>query len=369
MVGPDGGRSRLVCPDWQPPWHLVAGVLRWRALPLADRLTALKLRSVLEEVRRDGAEAVAARVPAGQTVSEWLTAQGQSARLTQWLWAPLAIAALNQSPDDAAARPFVRVLGELFGPRVEDAAIGMSSVPLDELYAEPAQQIVRSAGGAVLRKSPARIHVSPSDRIERVSAGAEQIETGTVISAVPWHALGRIWADQPPAPLRQVIAAAAAMDSLPIVTVNIWFDEAVMAEPFAGLVGGPMHWIFDKSAIFHERAGHLSIVASGAVRLASMDNVAIAAAVREQLARALPATARARVVRSVVVREHRATFSLAPGGPPRPPAKTGLDGCYLAGDWTDTGLPGTIEGAVLSGHRAADLVLRGEPGARQPRPS
>jgi hydroxysqualene dehydroxylase len=357
MIGPGGERSRLECPDWRPPWHLVVGVLRWRALPLADRLSALKLRSVLEDVRRDGAEAVAARVPGDLTVSQWLSAQGQSVRLTNWLWEPLAMAALNQSPAEASARPFVRVLGELFGPRVEDAAIGMSAVPLDELFAEPARQLIESAGGAVLRKSAARVHVNHSGRIERVTAGSEQIETRTVISTVPWHALGRIWADQPPASLQPTVDAAAAMDSLPIVTVNIWFEDAVMTEPFVGLIGGPMHWVFDKSAIFKERAGHLSIVASGAVELASMDNAAITAAVRAQLERALPATAASRVLRTVVVREHRATFSLAPGGPPRPGTNTALSGFHLAGDWIDTGLPGTIEGAVLSGRRAADAVM------------
>ena len=357
MIGPDGKRSRLECPDWRPPWHLVVGVLRWRALPVADRLTALKLRNVLEDVRRDGPEAVAARVPEELTVSAWLQAQGQSATLTTWLWEPLAIAALNQSPAEASARPFVRVLGELFGPRVEDAAIGMSSVPLDDLFAEPARKTIESAGGAVLRKAPARIHVNPHGRIERVAAGTEVIETHTVISTVPWHALGRIWADEPPASVQSIVDDAAAMRSLPIVTVNIWFDGAVMSEPFVGLIGGPMHWVFDKSAIFQERAGHLSIVASGAVELASMDNAAITAAVRAQLERALPATVTSRIVRTVVVREQRATFSLAPGSPPRPRTKTSLGGFYLAGDWTDTGLPGTIEGAVISGRRAAHAVI------------
>ncbi len=140
-------------------------------MPLTDRLTALRLRPILSEIRRDGAAAVAARVPPGQTVSQWLTAIGQSDTLCEWLWHPLAIAALNQSPDEAAAGPFVRVLGELFGPRLEDSAIGMSSVPLDELYAEPAKRLIESAGGAVLQKTAARVHVNQSGDIEAVSRG------------------------------------------------------------------------------------------------------------------------------------------------------------------------------------------------------
>jgi hydroxysqualene dehydroxylase len=363
MIGRDGRGARLQCPDWRPPWHLVGGVLRWRALSLSERLTALRLRPVLDEVRRDGAEAVASRVPEDQTVAAWLAAHGQSAKLSEWLWRPLAIAALNQSPDEAAAAPFVRVLGELFGPRVEDSAIGMASVPLDELFAEPAAKVIEAAGGIVLKKSPARIHMNQQGAIESVDAGTARIDTRVVISAVPWHALGRIWDGEAPASIQPVIANGSALGSSPIVTVNLWFDNAVMAEPFVGLIGGPMHWVFDKSAIFSAQglgrpSGHLSVVSSGATELAAMDNAAIADAVLKQLGRALPLTASRTLLRSVVVREHRATFSLAPGGPPRPPAATGLRGFYLAGDWTDTGLPGTIEGAVQSGRTAAEAAIR-----------
>jgi len=358
MVGPDGRAFRLRCPDWRPPWHLVVGVLRWRALTRSDRLTALRLRRLLEDVRRNGAEAVAARVPANQTVTVWLAEHGQSERLSEWLWRPLAIAALNQSPDEATAGPFVRVLGELFGPRVEDSAIGMSSVPLDELFAEPAARVIESAGGVVLRKSAARIHVNDTGAIESVVAGTSRIDTRLVISAVPWHALGRIWDGETPASIQPLVANGNALGSSPIVTVNLWFDGPVMTEPFVGLIGGPMHWVFDKSAIFGEQAGHLSIVSSGATDLASMDNAAITGAVLEQLRRALPLSTSQTLLRSVVVREHRATFSLAPGGPARPAAATALPGFYLAGDWTDTGLPGTIEGAVQSGRTAAEAAIR-----------
>jgi uncharacterized protein with NAD-binding domain and iron-sulfur cluster len=117
-----------------------------------------------------------------------------------------------------------------------------------------------------------------------------------------------------------------------------------------------MHWIFNKAAIVGGNANHLSVVASGADDLTRQDNDRITAVAMDQLRLALPSLAARRVRRSVVVREHRATFSLAPGGPPRPRAVTPLPGFILAGDWTDTGLPGTIEGAVQSGHAAASLI-------------
>ena len=196
-------------------------------------------------------------------------------------------------------------------------------------------------------------------------AGDALIETSFVISTVPWHAFGRIWDTEPPAALSDIARHAAAMASSPIVTVNLWFEPEVgeaMPAPFVGLVGGPMHWVFQKQAIFGGHARHLSVVASGADDLAAMDNERITATAVAQLTHALPQLASRRVSHSVVVREPRATFSLAPGGPPRPATVTPLPGFYLAGDWTDTGLPGTIEGAVQSGHAAADAIAQ----ARRP---
>jgi zeta-carotene desaturase len=358
LAGADGRRSELSCPAWPPPWHLAAGVLRWRALPLVDRLSVLRLASMLGAVRRDGAEAVAARVPAGQTVSDWLSANRQSPALCAWLWHPLAVAALNQSPDTAAAAPFVRVIGELFGPRVEDSAIGLPRVPLDALYAEPARVFLEARGGAVLMSASARVTTSAAGATMEVRAGTTSITAPVVVSAVPWHAFGRIWDGGIPPMLAGIATHAAAMQSSPILTVNLWFDGPVdLGGSFVGLVGGPLHWVFDKSALYGDRTGHLSAVSSGATELTGLENAEVTRRAVARLTTAVPALAGRRLRRSLVVREHRATFSLAPGGPPRPPCRTPLANFYLAGDWTDTGLPATIEGAVRSGHVAASLVL------------
>ena len=358
MAGPDGRLHTLHCPSWPAPWHLVGGVLRWPALGWSDRISALGLGRVLLGARRRGAAAVAAEVPPDETVSAWLTRHRQSRAICDWLWHPLAIAALNQSPDVAAAAPFVRVLGELFGPHRDDSAVGLPAVPLDDLYAAPAKRAIESKGGTVLTKSSARIVLDERGSITAVSAGETTIPAAVVVSSVPWHALGRIWERGAPASLTGTISAAAGTGSSPIVTVNLWFDGPVTEEPFVGLVHGPMHWVFNKSALYANQTSHLSVVASGAAELAERESRDITQAAVEQIHASLPVSRGRRLIRSVVVREHRATFSLAPGAPRRPGAVTPLRGFFLAGDWTDTGLPGTIEGAVLSGRRAAEAVLR-----------
>lgn len=356
MAGPDGARARLRCPPLPAPWHLVAGLLTWPAVGLADRLAAARLLPLLREVRRRGAAAVAAEVPAGQTVTDWLRARGQPQALEDWLWNPLAVAALNQPPAEAAAAPFVRVLGELFAPDPRASAIGLPTVPLDDLYAHPARDFIVRHGGQVRVRAPAVIHVADAG-VVAVESGGERMATTAVVAAVPWFAFDRLWPGAPPAPMAPVVERARAMAASPIVTVNLWIDGPGLSEPFVGLVGGPMHWVFNKRAIFGPSSAHLSVVSSGVKPLAALDNESVTRAAWAQLGGALPELAGRQLLRSVVVREQRATFSLAPGQPPRPGPVTPIAGLFLAGDWADTGLPGTIEGAVSSGHRAAAACL------------
>jgi squalene-associated FAD-dependent desaturase len=358
MANGDGRAWRLQCPRLPPPWHLVAGLLRWRALSWPDRASALRIRPLLDAARRGSAEAAVRDVPPDQTVTTWLDAHRQSAGIRRWLWHPLAIAALNQHPDVAAARPFVRVLAELFGPRVEDSSVGLPTVPLDDLYAAPARRFIEARGGVVTTKAPARLAAADlNEQSRRVSVRGHSIEAPAVICAVAWHALARVFGDAVPPPLDAIVSSASARRSSPIVTVNVWLDGPLFDGPFVGLVDGPIQWAFDKSAIFGERAGHLSLVASGADELAEMDAASIVDRATAELRRALPVMTSRRVLRSVVVKERRATFSLAPGEPQRPATRTSLAGFYLAGDWIETGLPGTIESAARSGHLAAEAVL------------
>jgi uncharacterized protein with NAD-binding domain and iron-sulfur cluster len=118
-----------------------------------------------------------------------------------------------------------------------------------------------------------------------------------------------------------------------------------------------MQWLFDKRTIWGGGISHVSIVSSGADSVVNLPNDQLTAIAHQEILEALPHVRSARLLRSTVIRERQATFSLAPGQPPRPSTRTGLRGFYLAGDWIDTGLPATIESAVRSGHQAAEAVL------------
>jgi hypothetical protein len=146
------------------------------------------------------------------------------------------------------------------------------------------------------------------------------------------------------------------MESMPIVTVNLWYDRPVMDELFVGLPGREMQWVFDKRQAFGESASHLSLVSSGATALTGQSRDVLTALAAREIEAALPRARTARLLRATVVREKQATFSLAPGQPSRPATMTPVKGLLLAGDWIDTGMPGTIESAVISGHMAAQAL-------------
>jgi squalene-associated FAD-dependent desaturase len=295
--------------------------------------------------------------PAGSTVDEWLRHHGQAPTLREWLWEPLAVAALNQQPRHASAAAFVRILAEMFGPDSAAASVVLPVKPLHDMYAEPARRYIEARGGEVRTSALARVIVE-SDRIVAVEVRGQRLAAQLVVAAVPWFGLRALFT-QPPASLAAVIEAAAAMSSQPIVTVNLWYDREIMQEPFAGLPGRTMQWVFDKRAAFGSAASHLSLVSSGATGIVSRTNAELAALAAGEVASSLPAARGARPVRATVIREKQATFSLAPGQPARPGPRTPVKGLLLAGDWTDTGLPATIESAVISGHAAAAEIARG----------
>lgn len=355
LIDRAGRSSTLQTGALPPPWHLMSALVEWDALGAADRWSALRMaRAIRIAGRQARGETRQIAASPGETVETWLIRNGQSARLREMLWHPLALAALNQSPHVAAAPPFAAVLGRMFGSAPEDAALGLATMPLKELFAEPARRYLDAHGAVVRTAAPAEVGLG-SDGRARVRVKGETLDASAVIVAVPWFAFGSTLRDV--APLKDVVDRAARMRSSPIVTVNLWLDRPILHAPFVGLPGRIFQWVFDKGEIFEGGASHLSLVSSGADDLVGLGNGELVRIALEELTDTLPQTRAATVRRALAVREKQATFSLALDQPPRPGVRTPVPNLFLAGDWIDTGLPGTIESAVASGHRAADLVL------------
>jgi hydroxysqualene dehydroxylase len=351
-----GTRSVLQCPRIPAPLHLLAGVFKWRAIPWNERIAALRIAVPIVSARRAlvSRHTISANPPHA-TVQQWLDSHGQGPTLQEWLWHPLAVAALNQEPAHASADPFVRVLAEMFAPDPTAAAVVMPTRPLHMMYAEPAQRYVTERGGDVRVSALARVNVV-GNRVDSIDVRGERFSAGHVISAVPWFGIRTMFGSSLPPALHPLAETAARMAPMPIVTVNLWYDRRIMDDAFAGLPGRTLQWVFDKRIAFGGEASHLSLVSSGATEIVSKGSDELIAIATREVAAALPGARGSVPRRATVIREKQATFSLAPGQPARPGPLTEISNLVLAGDWTDTGLPATIEGAVISGHRAAEAI-------------
>lgn len=351
-----GRLSTLSCPPWRPPLHLVAGLVKWQALSWKDRWSASGLAQPLRAARR---AVLDPREPLpcvdGESVLRWLVRHGQSRRLIEMLWEPLAIAALNQPIDQAEARPFVRILGQIFTEDPADAAIGLPVRPLDEVFGTPARAYIEARGGQVRTDALARVVVA-GDRVGYVDSRGASLRAGAVVLAVPWFGVGAVLRGSEGGALAPLVEAEGRRRSSSIVSVNLWMERASLPAPYVGLPGRTFHWIFDKRSVFDGAATHLTLVASGADHVLRQTNEELADLALDEATDAFPELKRARVQHVRVVREPNATFSLAAGEPGRPGPRTPVRDLFLAGDWTDTGLPATIEGAILSGHRVAEVL-------------
>jgi zeta-carotene desaturase len=343
IIDTEGRSSRLECPALPAPLHMLVGAMRWKAIDWHDRKALIRMRN-------------GGRLDADpqSTVRQWLEWHEQTPRLIDLLWEPLAVAALNQSIDEAAGEMFGKVLKRTFTRRRRDSSLGLVRCALDELYTIPSRAYVEERKGEIRTNSPARVKVAlpwPTVHVKQ-----DVFRARAIVCATAWYALPNLFEGS--ALPASVIKAAEATGSSPIVTVNLWFDREVATGTFVGLPGRAMQWVFDKRALFGESASHLSLVSSGASAIVDRTNQELIDLALNELRAALPAVRDAELRRALVVREKRATFSVAPGQPPRPGTQTPLPGLFLAGDWIDTGLPATIESAVVSGHAAADAVIK-----------
>jgi hydroxysqualene dehydroxylase len=357
----DKGPSSLDCPPLPAPLHLLAGILGMR-VPWRVKAQALRF----------GLAARFGPRPVGLTLAEWFQRTGQGKETRALLWDPMATAILNETPERAAAVLFHRVFREAFLRDQRDSRLVFLRRGYGELHDRLARYF-QGRGGVVLRRALAESLDLRAGRVAGVcyaqrpldkedirggeTAVAGRLDADAVVAAVPWGALGAIVPEafraQPP------FDALARLRGSPIVSVEMWLDRVVVDRAMVGLRGCDVEWVFDKGRIFGRMGPpqHLAFIISAAWRSIPRPNAELTAAAEAALRRYFKAMAGTTVTRSLVIREAEATFACDPEAERlRPGAATPIGGFFLAGDWTATGLPATIEGAVRSGVRAADAV-------------
>ena len=382
--GPAGQvrRGRLRRTALPGPLHMLPALTRYPFLSLAER--SLVSRPALAMRRVDPADPVADE----QRFGDWLAARGQGDRARRALWDLFTVSALNIAGDDASLALAATVVKTGLLGKNNAADIGVPARPLGELHGDAAAALLAKLGAQVLisakvsavdvelPESPAAPSGDPSrPRFRlRLAAAAEtlpaEMAADAVVLAVPHEAAARL---MPPGALPDgTVAGWAGLGASPIVNVHAIYDRPVTDLPFAAAVDSPVQWVFDRTRIsglhrsFPAQQQYLAISLSAADEYVDVP----AARLREQfvpaLAELFPPARDAQVVEFFVTRERRATFRQAPGSARlRPQPGTRLPGLVLAGAWTATGWPDTMEGAVRSGLAAAIELRKTVLGPRQ----
>ncbi len=328
------------------PFHLLAGVIATRLFSPADKLRMLRAGLALTSSR-----------PVSGTVESWLDSLGQSPETKRSFWEPLAVAVMNENIGNASALVFTRALRTAFLSGSRGSALAIPTVGLSELYVEPARAYIENHGGVVRCGADVTGSVAEGGKVSGVHLKeGEAVGCSAVILAVPsYRAAGLL-----PDALREsgFLARASSIPLSPIVSVHLWFENDVMRQDVLGVVGRRIQWVFNRRKISREKegGGHLSVVISAARAFVGLENDDLTRIALEDL-RSVFGAGIGHPTHAVVIREKRATFSCAPDIEPlRPGPITPLPNLFIAGDWTDTGYPATIEGAIRSGQRCADLA-------------
>ena len=325
------------------PLHLAPALARFAPLSVPDRLgvatAALRLRAV------DPADAAAD----ARTFGDWLDERGQSAAAVAALWDLFCVPTLNLPAREASLALAAKVFRTGLLERSGAGDIGYARVPLDRIHGEPAATALREGGADVRLRA----------RVTRVGTGTvetheERHEADAVVVAAPHRVAAEIL------PAGALPHGIETLGDSPIVNVHVVYDRPVMDIPFAAGVGTPAQFIFDRTEASGLGSGQcLAVSVSAADAYAGRTAGDIADSVTRALAGLLPAAQAARIASTHVVREPHATFRQGPGTAAlRPGPRTPVPGVYVAGAWTDTGWPATMEGAVRSGLAAAGAVVR-----------
>ena len=366
------------------PFNMLPSFLRYPHLGFKDKLLALYgMTRVLFTDRRD---------PRLEDLSlyQWLKGHGQTDRAIEKFWDLITLPTLNDHVNDVSAAMGLMVYQEGVLKDRRGANVGYSLVGLSNLMGEAARDYILERGGQILLgkrivrlipRAP-EVHGGPGGNgssqppdqahppLEGVElAGGEVVRGDVYVSALPFHLLASVI---PPEWLREPsFKGATELTTSPIVNVHVWYDRPVMdgsGEPFVAVVDSPLQWVFDKGSILASDGatgpaagggpGHyITISISGAWEYINRPKEEIRAIFLKAMAEAFPKAGEAQVKQLLVVKS-QATFRCTPGASRlRPPTETSISNLFLAGDWTDTGWPSTMEGAVHSGVTAAEAIV------------
>ncbi len=353
FLEPGGRASKIGASGLPAPLHTTPAFLAAHCLRFRDKLAIS--RAMLALARPVAGDS-------GEAFLEWLQRHGQTHRAIERFWQPILVSALNEDVDQVSVPYAAQVIRESFLKSATAGRVGIPMVPLSELYGA-AGDYIQARAGRVDYRAGIESFQSEGDRVRVVSNGQESAFDCLVL-AVPFDVLARILPDS---------GESAALSKLlgnlktsPITGIHLWFDRNISDLDHAVLLDRTIQWMFHKSRLIHAReksenggGSYVELVVSSSKSLVEKSKTEIVELAVRELGEFFPTVREAKLVKSTVIKEVNATFSPAPGVDQfRPRAETSWPRVFLAGDWTATGWPATMEGAVRGGYLAAEALAR-----------
>jgi len=351
-----GGRASVIAPSALPaPLHTAPSFLRADCLNFRDKLGISRALAVLAPFIPEDR---------GESFLDWLKRHGQTAQAIERFWKTILVSALNEDLDQVSVPYAAQVVRESFLKSAAAGRMGIPTVPLTDLYST-AGDYIRARGGEIqFRASVESFRTVPFAL--NVTTNGQEEKFDYLVLAVPFDALGRMLPDTTSA--KPLAAALGQFSTSPITGIHLWFDRQITDLDHAVLLDRTIQWMFHKSRIIAARANearengngsYIELVVSCSRSLVEKSKAEIVELAMREAQEFFPGAPDATLLKSTVIKEVHATYSPRPGiDQYRPKPKTEWPRVFLAGDWTATGWPATMEGAVRSGYLAADAVAR-----------
>jgi zeta-carotene desaturase len=379
FVDAQGRRSTMEASPLPPPLHMAPSFLLFSSLNLADKRA---VANAMMEIAMAGGNSPGLD---GVSMLDWLHRMKQTPAAIERFWRVVLVSALDEELSKTDARYGIEVFWKAFLANKGGYRVGIPSVPLGDLYGGCREAILQHGGEVLLRCNIREIRIRENRFVSVVMDDGYEVSADACIVAVPHDALLNLL----PREMSEGNGSLSGLRNIktsPITGVHLWYDRTVMTEPFLTLLDHTTQWVFNKTLLYKtneidganvrptgQRAQfsepdadgqYLQLVISASYGLVPQSRQEIIDLCRRELAEVLPATREAQLRKATVIKEVNATFSPEPGVYHwRPPQKSSVDNLFLAGDWTRTSWPATMEGAVRSGYLAAEALLAeiGEP--------
>jgi zeta-carotene desaturase len=356
FVDPQGRRGVIQSSLLPAPLHLSSSFAFFPLLGSADKRA---IAQAMLEIVRSGGHPPDLDEPNGISMLEWLRRRKQTAPAIERFWRVVLVSALNEELHCTDARFGIDVFWKAFLANRAGYRIGVPCVPLADLY-DGCRAAIEQRGGEVRLRAPVRRLLVEGNSIRAVQFDDGREEAAPCyILAVPHDAVSELLPENV-ASREPAFVGLANLRASPITGVHFWFDRVVLREPFLSLLDCTSQWVFNKSLLYgsSDTGQYLQIVISASYDLLGKSRQEIIDLCLRELEAFLPAARDAELLQATVIKEASATFSPAPGCDRwRPSQKSPISNLFLAGDWTATGWPATMEGAVRSGYLAAEAIL------------